>query len=135
MAKNLYFYRKTSRFLSALIALSLLFGGFSQLVFSPQAALADDSYYLTVNQETGGVVTAPGIGTLGPYTGGENVTLSVTPDPGHTFAGWTGDISTVSDPLALSSTITMSDNFSISATFSAIEYTLITNTVGSYYHR
>mgnify|MGYP000181596074 CR=1 FL=1 len=51
------------------------------------------------------------------------VTLTATADPGWTFDGWSGDASGA----ALSTTVTIEGNTSVTATFTQDEYTLTVN--------
>ncbi len=54
------------------------------------------------------------------YHNGDQVTLTATPNPGWSFAGWTGDASgTISQII-----VTMTDNLEITANFAQSEYTL-----------
>jgi hypothetical protein len=49
------------------------------------------------------------------YTRGETVTLTVIAGPGWTFSGWSGNLSGLINPV----TITMSENITVTATFTA----------------
>jgi len=63
-----------------------------------------------------------------PYYQGDDteVTLNATPASGWSFAGWSGDITSSDNPLA----ITMDANTSVTATFTQDQYTLTISTVG-----
>jgi len=76
-------------------------------------------YTLTISSTEGGSVTNPGGGafTCGE---GEVVILVAEPDEGYRFVNWTGDVYTVDDVNAASTTITMNDNYSITANFNYI---------------
>jgi hypothetical protein len=64
----------------------------------------------------GGSVTTPGGATF-TYDKGTVVDLKAEPDWGWQFAKWTGDTGTVADVNAASTTITMNDDYSVTATF------------------
>jgi len=65
---------------------------------------------LTINQATGGTITAD---PAGPYHYGDDVTLTATTDPGYIFTGWTGDLTGTTNP----ATLHMDGNKTVSATF------------------
>jgi hypothetical protein len=72
---------------------------------------------LTVSSKGSGSVTTPGEGTfLDPL--GAKVTLVAVPDEGGHFVKWSGDVSTIDNVLAPSTTITMDSSYSIRADFS-----------------
>ena len=76
---------------------------------------------LTISSTEGGSVTTPGQGTGSfTYDEGEVVNLVAEPDEGYRFENWTGDVGTVADVNAASTTITMNDNYSITANFNYI---------------
>jgi len=81
-------------------------------------ALIGVTYDLTVASTDGGSVTTPGEGTF-PYNAGTVVSLVAVPDDGYEFVNWTGDVSTVADVNAASTTITMNGDYSITANFMA----------------
>jgi uncharacterized protein YkwD len=72
---------------------------------------------LTISSNTGGSVTAPGEGTY-TYDEGTVVSLVATPVIGYQFDNWTGDVGTIANINAASTTITMNDSYSIHAIFS-----------------
>jgi hypothetical protein len=78
--------------------------------------LSSVQYDLTTFTTEGGSVTEPGEGVF-TYEGGSVVDLAVTPDEGYQFVDWTGDVDTIVDTEAAVTTITMSDNYSITANF------------------
>jgi len=80
-------------------------------------AVPTSQYSLTISSTTGGSVTAPGEGT---FTCGEGtvVSLVATPATGYQFDSWTGNVGTIANINAASTTITMNDNYSIQAIFS-----------------
>ncbi len=79
-------------------------------------------YSVTVSTSEGGDVTAPGEGAF-TYRAGEMVSLIAVAENGHRFADWAGDVSTIADPNAAATTITMNDNYSITANFCEIPET------------
>ena len=78
------------------------------------------SYDLTVASTGGGSVTTPEEGTH-TYDAGTVVDLVATWDPGYYFVSWTGDnVNTIADVYAPATTITMNDDYSITANFEEI---------------
>jgi hypothetical protein len=73
-------------------------------------------YTLAILSTPGGSVTAPGKGTY-VYEEGTVVSLVVTPTSGYEFAGWTGNVDTIADVKATSTTITMNGDCYICANF------------------
>ena len=79
---------------------------------------------LTISSTEGGSVTTPGEGTF-VYDQGDAVKLVATPDSGYGFVNWTGDVGTIADVNAASTTITMNGDYSITANFEELaEYDL-----------
>jgi len=76
------------------------------------------SHNLTISSTAGGNVTTPGEGTF-TYGQGTVVDLVASPDSGYRFVSWTGDVGTVNNTTAASTTITMNGNYSITANFEA----------------
>jgi uncharacterized protein YkwD len=84
-------------------------------------------YNLTITAAGGGLVTSPGQGTFA-YDAGTVVGLVALPACGYHFVNWTGNVGTVANVNAASTTITMNGNYSIRANFAAIpasQYSLI----------
>jgi hypothetical protein len=73
-------------------------------------------YSLVISTAEGGDVTTPGRGTFTHYAG-EVVSLAALADDGYCFASWAGDVSTIADPNAAATTITMNDSYSVTAKF------------------
>ena len=73
-------------------------------------------YHLTISSTAGGSVAAPGEGVFA-YAPGEEVRLVATPEVDYRFTEWSGDIGTVEDINAASTTITMNGDYSITANF------------------
>jgi hypothetical protein len=76
----------------------------------------EGTYDLTITSTAGGNVTDPGEGTH-TYDEGEDVSLVATPDAGYRFVEWTGDVGTIDDVEDATTTITMNDDYSITAHF------------------
>ncbi|MFA5055810.1 MAG: dockerin type I domain-containing protein [Dehalococcoidia bacterium] len=83
------------------------------------AAFAIDTFDLSIDSSAGGSVTTPGEGDpVGTYDCGQVVNLVATPASScYYFVEWTGDISTIANPNAASSTITMNGDYDITANF------------------
>jgi uncharacterized repeat protein (TIGR02543 family) len=71
---------------------------------------------LTVSSTEGGKVTTPGEGTFRCY-GGRGVILIAVSRTGYRFVNWTGDVGTIADVNAATTTITMKEDYSIMANF------------------
>jgi hypothetical protein len=77
------------------------------------------TYDLTISSTEGGLATTPGEGV---FTYGEVsvIGLAAEADEDYRFVQWTGDVSTVADVYAASTTITMNGEYSITANFEEI---------------
>ena len=87
---------------------------------------------LTTSSTAGGSVTTPGEGTS-TYDGGIVVDLVAEAEEGYRFVNWTGDVGTIANVNAASTTITMNDDHSVTADFVrlVIQYDLtVTSTDG-----
>jgi len=73
-------------------------------------------YDLTISGTRGGLVTTPGEGTF-TYAKGTVVNLVAEADTGYHFINWTGDVDTITDVNDATTTITLDDNYSITANF------------------
>jgi len=71
---------------------------------------------LTISSTPSGSVTVPGEGTF-VYDAGTVVSLVAAPASGYRFVNWTGDVATIANVNAASTTITMNDDYSITANF------------------
>jgi len=71
---------------------------------------------LTISSTDGGSVTTPGEGTF-IYGNNTVVALVAQPDEGYQFVKWTGNVSTIADVNATSTTIAMNSSYSITANF------------------
>ena len=76
-------------------------------------------YDLTTSSTTGGSVTTPGEGTF-TYDEGEVVNLVASPTTGYKFVNWTGNVGTIANVNSALTSITMNGDYSITATFEAI---------------
>ncbi len=76
-------------------------------------------YNLTISSTVGGSVMAPAE-WVSIYEQGTVVSLFASPDSGYQFVNWTGDVATITDINAALTTITMTDNYLITASFEEI---------------
>jgi hypothetical protein len=86
-------------------------------------------YDLTTSSTAGGSVTTPGEGVF-TYDEGTVVDLIAEAEEGYRFVEWTGDIGTIADVYAATTTITMNGDYSITANFVAIYDLTISSTGG-----
>ena len=87
-------------------------------------------YDLTTSSTTGGSVTVPGEGTF-TYYDGTVVNLVATADSRYYFINWTGDAGTIANANAPTTTVTMNDNYSITANFRQIPLGKVALTISS----
>ncbi|MFO7997236.1 MAG: C45 family autoproteolytic acyltransferase/hydrolase [Dehalococcoidia bacterium] len=73
---------------------------------------------LTISSTAGGNVTDPGEGTFA-YDEGATVDLVAEPEDGYHFVEWTGDVTSIADAEDATTTITMEDDYEITANFEA----------------
>jgi hypothetical protein len=73
-------------------------------------------YTLTISSTAGGSVPIPGEGTF-TYDEGTVVDLGAIPDVGCYFVNWTGDVGTIANVNAATTTITMQGDYEITARF------------------
>ena len=83
---------------------------------------------LHISSTAGGSITTPGAGIF-TYPTGTVVNLVAEAEEGYGFTGWTGNVSTIADVNAATTTITMNGNYSIRANF-ARQYTLAISSTG-----
>ena len=76
-------------------------------------------YILSISGTAGGTVAAPGEGTF-TYDAGMVIELTAAPSDGHEFVNWVGDVATIANVNAASTTVTMNDNYTITANFEEI---------------
>ena len=86
------------------------------LIAGMAGCTAPAQYSLTVSASEGGEITAPSQATSS-YEEGTVVPLVALPHTGYRFVNWTGDVDTVADVNAATTTITMSGDYSIEANF------------------
>jgi hypothetical protein len=79
-----------------------------------------ESYTLTVNSNSGGSVTESGEGNP-TYNPAIVVNLVAEADEGYYSVRWTGDVNSVGDGNAAVATITMEDDYSVTANFVSVE--------------
>ena len=89
----------------------------------------ESAFRLSVSSTAGGSVTAPGEGSF-DYEEGVIVDLVATPDSGHRFSGWTGDIDTIDDADAPQTTILVNGHRSIIANFQSLVRLTVSGTAG-----
>ena len=76
----------------------------------------ENQYILTISSTEGGEVTTPGEGMY-IYDAETVVDLVAEADPYYHFVNWTGDVGTIANVNVATTTITMSDSYSITANF------------------
>jgi len=76
-------------------------------------------YNLTISSTEGGEVTTPGEGMF-TYDEGTIVDLVAEADEGYHFFNWTGNVSAIADVNAATTTITMNDDYTITANFALL---------------
>ncbi len=86
-------------------------------------------YYLSINSTAGGSVDKPGEGVF-PCDEGSVVDLVATPDAGYRFVNWIGNVATIANVTAASTTITMNGDYSITAEFAWQYYLSVNSTAG-----
>ncbi len=80
------------------------------------ARFAMDTYTLTAQSTEGGEVVEPGEGSF-LWEHGDVVQLEAIPEEGYRFDEWTGDTETIEDTDAASTTITMDNDYTVTAEF------------------
>ncbi len=88
------------------------------------AEFAINEYDLNISSASGGSVTTPGENTY-THDYGTVVNLVAEPEIGHHFVNWTGDTEKIADINSDTTTITIENDYTISANFTADEHTLI----------
>jgi Leucine-rich repeat (LRR) protein len=73
-------------------------------------------YNLTISSTAGGTVTTPGTSTF-TYDKGTVVNLVATPASGYRFVSWSGDVDTIANVNAATTTMTINGDYSITANF------------------
>jgi len=96
-----------AKFSIILITLALIAG---------MVSCAGVRYELNISSTDGGKVTEPGEATF-TRSEGKVVDLVARPEEGHRFVNWTGNVSTIANVTAAITTITMDDDYSITANF------------------
>ena len=101
--------------LSILLVMVALIVGLVSCVYPPPYP---DQFNLAISSTDGGSVTTPGEGTF-TYYDMDVVELVAEGDEGYQFVKWTGDVGAIADVTAANTTITMSDDYAITANFIA----------------
>ena len=91
-----------------------------------------DQYNLTISSTEGGGVTTPGGGTF-THDEGTVVNLVAEADEGYHFVNWAGDVGTMGDVNSAVTTITILDDYSITANFARQPDYTITDPLGDLY--
>jgi hypothetical protein len=91
-------------------------------------AVAPTQYTLTISSTEGGQVIVPDEGAFA-CSEGEAVNLKAVAEDGYRFANWIGDVGTIADPDAASTSIIMNDDYSIIANFYKVAVTYYTLTL------
>ncbi len=86
-------------------------------------AYVGETYELTIDSTAGGDVTTPGEGKFN-YLPDRVANLVAVADEHHRFVEWTGDIDEIDNPTSPNTSITMSGDYSITAVFELVDYTL-----------
>jgi hypothetical protein len=86
------------------------------MIMANFAGMRPVQHDLFINSTEGGVVVWPGEGVF-TYAEGIVVGLVTEAEEGYSFAEWVGDVGTIADVYASSTTITVVDNYSITAEF------------------
>jgi hypothetical protein len=73
-------------------------------------------YRIIIRSTPGGSVTTPGEGIF-TYDPGTVVNLVAEPDAGYRFVNWVGNLDTIADIYAASTTITINNHYSLIANF------------------
>lgn len=109
-----------------LLLICVVFGFVAYLVMiqvGPFSSESRSQFDLTIHITNGGTVTQPGDvhdvdqGRTFSYDEGTGVDLEAVPLPGYSFVNWTGNIHTVADITATTTTIVMSADYTITANF------------------
>jgi subtilisin family serine protease len=86
-------------------------------------------YDLTISSTGGGSVTNPGEGTF-TYDEGTMVNLKTVAERGYRFVSWTGDVDQIANVDAATTTITIYDDYAITANFMKTYTLTVASTTG-----
>ncbi|MBS3816545.1 MAG: hypothetical protein KGY76_03160 [Candidatus Thermoplasmatota archaeon] len=92
--------------------------------------LSGVTYELTISSTSGGTVEEPGEGSF-TYSENDEVNLEAVADSGYQFVEWTGDNGTIADTKSNMTSITMNDNYTITAEFEEVSGVTYDLTIGS----
>ncbi len=87
------------------------------------ATFSTQTYALAIATDGNGTID---VSPTGPYALNQTVTVTATPATGWIFSGWSGDLGGTTNPAAL----TMTADKSITATFTALQYSVSANVQG-----
>jgi len=79
-----------------------------------------ENHTLTMDSTEGGFVKEPGEGVY-DYESGTTVNLEAVADEDYDFVEWSGDVETIENITANNTTITMEDDYSVTAKFEIVE--------------
>ena len=88
-----------------------------------------ESYALAIASTEGGSVTTPGEGMF-TYDEATMVDLTAEADEGYRFVNWAGDVDTIAEANAATTTITVNGSYFITANFVAVYDLTISSTAG-----
>jgi len=94
-------------------------GGNTTITVEEEVPPEPVEYDLTISSTAGGEVTEPGEGTFS-YGEGTPVGLVATAIESYEFVNWTGDVGTMTNANAAATTITMNDDYSVTANFQVV---------------
>jgi hypothetical protein len=102
------------------LQLTVNFDAYAPAVFIVRAVCeaASTQHTLTVLSTAGGSVIEPGIGAFA-YAANTVVGLVAVAHDGYHFSGWSGDVDSISQVAAASTSITMNGSYNITANFAA----------------
>jgi uncharacterized repeat protein (TIGR02543 family) len=114
-----------TRISSFLIAVALI-AGMTSCGSSGDGGDGGESYTLTIDSTAGGTVTVNSVPIPGramfTYDAGTVVSLTASSSAGYRFVNWTGDVDTIANINAASTSITVQGNYEITANFEAISH-------------
>jgi len=87
------------------------------------ATFAIDTYTLTYTAGANGSITAPATSPT-THNSGDIVTITAVANATYHFVNWAGDVATVANVNAASTTITMNANYAVTANFAIDTYTV-----------
>ncbi len=113
--------------LCLIVCLILVLPSLMQPDLAPVAAAPPGPFTLSISINPSSAAGSVKMNNTGPYNYGDIVLLTETPNPGYTFASWSGDATGTGTVV----TVNVTGVMSVSATFTQNTYTLSLTTVGS----